>query len=374
MNKSAIVKWAVVLTGLSFFSLALNISWVYKGLERNHRVGLACVLGQILYVTVILLLVRSSEDILFVPMAQFLGEISTTLLLVIPFFCSRKIKVQDRISLHDFREGLNILQCSGSLIFSQLLRLFIFTFDVILLEFLLGEKEVGLYSASYRFCFLLLAVAAAIRVSYIPALIRASAEGREQIRDITRRSIELSSAISAPMVVGGIILAAPLLSMLFGPEYVEGTPAFQLLILSLGFIFISDANQNILLVCDRMKVYMGIVAIAATVNVGLNLVLIPRYGIIGAAFATVTAEALLLFTGLLVIYKFGVRLSLRPIIRPLLAAGMMGLGLISFGTNRDLFLHLGLGFIIYVGSLTLFRGIPQDARLYLENLWYGSKT
>ena len=357
LNKSILVKQVVILTGLSFFSLALDTSWVYKGLERNHRVGLALVSGQILYVAALLYTVKGPQDILWVPISQFLGEGGTAFLLTVPLIPFRKFR-------WDFREGWHMLQNSGFSVLAHLLRMLIFTFDVVLMGFLLTEKEVGLYTASSRFCFLLMNVAAVIRISYIPALTRASIQGIQQIAEVAGHSIELSSVISIPLTIGGVLVAAPLLTTLFGPGYEEGAGAFRLLILSFGLIFFSDVTQNILLVGNRMKMHMGMVAVTAGINVGLNWVLIPCYGLMGAAFTTLLAEILLLLMEFWVVYRMGVRIGLKQVIRPLLAAGVMGLGLIALGSGRALSLYLGVGSILYFFVLAGLRGIPRDLRPY----------
>ena len=249
LDKPPTVKLVLVLTGLSFFSLALDTSWVYKGLEQNRRVGLALILGQILYVGTILLVVKGPEDIMLVPLAQFFGEVSAGLLLAVSILRLGEIKLE-------LREGLSILRSSGFLVLSRLLRTIIFTFDVVLLGFLLGEKEVGLYTAPYRICFLLLTIIDVTYVSYLPAVTRALLHSIKRVEYITKRSVGVSAAIAAPMVIGGIVLAGPLLQAVFGPDYLEGAWAFRLLMLSIGFISIHRAIHNILIVSDRLKVEM----------------------------------------------------------------------------------------------------------------------
>lgn len=61
LDKPPTVKTVVFLTGLLFFPLAIDTSWVYKGLERNRMVGLALVFGQVLYVATILLTVNGNR-------------------------------------------------------------------------------------------------------------------------------------------------------------------------------------------------------------------------------------------------------------------------------------------------------------------------
>ena len=236
-----------------------------------------------------------------------------------------------------------------------------------LLGFLLGERAVGLYTAPYRICFLLYAIALAIHMSYLPVLSRAATRSMEEIAGIAGRSVELSSAISAPMVVGGIILSGPLLKTVFGQGYSEGAGALSLLILSMGFLFIHVAIHNILLVCHRMKTEMWITGIAAGLNVILNIIFIPRFGIIGAAFTTALAEGLILLIGFITVNKIGVRLSLRPVSRPLLASCVMGASLMALGPGWGFAARIGIGFVIYVTVLAGLKGIPQDIREYIRH-------
>src|SRR3989304_3085814 len=77
---------------------------------------------------------------------------------------------------------------------------------MLLRGFLVGGRDVGLYAVPYRFCFLLVAAAAVIHISYLPAFTRACAGGRRELADLAGRSAQLSSALGAPIVIGGIVL------------------------------------------------------------------------------------------------------------------------------------------------------------------------
>ncbi len=134
LDKWQTAELVVLLMSLSLFSLAIDTSWVYKGLERNHRVSVALVLGQTLYVGTLLLFVKDMNDVLIVPLAQFFGEMSTTLLLLIPLLIP--LYRLGGISLN-LQEGWQILRSSGFWTVSRLLRAIIYSFDVVLIGFLL---------------------------------------------------------------------------------------------------------------------------------------------------------------------------------------------------------------------------------------------
>jgi len=345
--------------GLLFFPLALDTSWVYKGLERNRLVGIALVLNQILYVGIVLIVVNEPGDVTLVPLAQLLGEMSAVLMLGLLLFRSGKIRL-------NLREGISILRSSSFWAVSRLMRTLMYTFSVVLLGFLLGEREVGLYTAPYRICFLLVAIAVVIHSSYLPAITRAATQGVEQAGDAAERSVNLAVTIAAPLIVGGVITSASLLQVVFGAEYREGAAAFRFLILSIGFVFILGAVHNILVVYDRLKTEMLIFAITTALNVGLNILIIPRYGLVGAGFVAALAEAVTLLLGLLVMRRIGVRYGLRSVWRPVAASVLMGASLISLGSDRELAIYLAVGGVVYLIALILLRGIPQDARPLLQ--------
>ena len=356
----------ILLMSLSLFALAIDTSWVYKGLERNHRVGIALVLGQILYVGTLLLFVKDINDVLIVPLAQFFGEMIAALLLLIPllipFYRVGGIKL-------NLNGGWEMLKSSGFWTISRLLRAIVYSFDVLLIGFWLGEREVGLYTAPYRVCFLFVALAVAIYTSYLPSITRAFTQNIEQVGEIAGRSINLGATFAAPMVVGGVILAAPLLEFMFGAEYVEGATAFRLLLLSIGFVFIYGGNHNLFIASGRTKTEMKIFLTAAVINIVLNLIFIKSYGINGAAAITVLVEFLTLLMGFYVLYKSGFYLRVwQMILPPVVASILMGLLLWAVNSFESLFVSLAIGGISYLVFLLIFSGMIRGTPQYRQQI------
>ncbi len=362
IDKPLATKLVIVLSGLSFLTLAVDTSWAYKGLERNRPVAISMILGQTLFVVLVLLFVRGPGDVVYVPVAQFTGEVVAASVLTMLLLRVGPVEWH-------FSEGLRILRSSGNLLASQILRTLIFNFDVLLLGFLLGEKPVGLYVAPYRFCFLLLAIAVAIQTSYLPAFTRAAAVGPAALGEITKRAMAFSAAVGAPLVVGGMVVARPLLRAFFGPDYVDGTTAFRLLILSIGLIFLHGHLQNIFLVRDQTFKQMLIIAGGTALNIVLNFLLIPAWGIAGAAASTVAAEGLILVLAWLAVRAMGVCFRFSATLRPVLAAAVMGATLLALRTAENLALSVIVGAAVYAAALVLLRGIPEDTRLGFRCQW-----
>ena len=355
LDKPPTVRWVLLLTGLSFFSLALDTSWVHKGLEHNRRVGIALILRQVFYVGFVLLAIHGPQDVLRVPVIQFICEAGAAI-----WLSASLIRIG--APKFDVRSGFEILVGSRFVTFSRLFRTIIFTTDVVLIGMFLGERAVGLYVAPYRFCFLLLAVSASIHISYRPALARVLKQDKEQLGAIVARSLALASAVGVPMIAGSMVTAAPLLRFLYGQEYIEGAAAFRLLILSIGIFFVNGTIHNLFVVCDGMKIEMCIIACAAVLNIGLNCVLIPWHGLLGAATATLIAMSLILFLGMLAAYKMGLPISLRPVARPILASITMAAVVLALGSGQHLTVYIVVGVFVYALALLLLRGIPEDVK------------
>jgi len=80
--------------------------------------------------------------------------------------------------------------------------------------------------------------------------------------------------------------ARNLLGFFFGPEYMAGARALQILLPGIAFLVIASANQNILVGMGKPKLVTGMIIIAALLNVAINFYAIPAWGIEGAALAT----------------------------------------------------------------------------------------
>jgi len=363
LNKPAIVKLTVALTGFTFLSLAMDTAFVYKGLEKNRLVGFSIVLRESLNVVAILLVVRGIDDIARVPLAQVFGQLSAALVLAIPL-------VRMKRGVPHTRAGLRILRASGPLTVTRLLRTVIHTFSVVILAYFVEERVVGLYAAAYRFCFLAMAINVAVHFSYLPVIVRATRRGEDDVSDLVGRSVELATAIGAPIIFGAGVLAGPLLSALFGVEYAEGAGPFRLLLLSVGFAFVQGSFHNVLLAYVRTGVEMRIVAVGAGLNVGLNVLLIPHFGLTGAAAAVVAGEAAQLMLMFVVVYRLGVRPEFRWALRPLLAAVAMGAFLMFWGHGGPLVVPLAAGGVVYAVTLVALGGVPRDAQWHLRRLFW----
>lgn len=161
--------------------------------------------------------------------------------------------------------------------------------DQIFIRHMIDAEAVGLYSAGVRLVELWNILPALLLGGLYPALLHARNSSEELYRGRMKKLLFVLT-VSGLALAASMSLAAPLLmKYIFGPEFLGGTTALQIYSWSILGTFIGQYVMNILFTDDYRKVLIATNLIPAIVNILLNLLLIPTWGILGAAYATVIA-------------------------------------------------------------------------------------
>ncbi len=225
--------------------------------------------------------------------------------------------------------------------------------DMIMLHWLREARDVGLYAAAYRFLDAVIILAASIGGPFYPRLSSMVGRDPQGIRDLLEGTWKPLLALGLPVMLGTFFLAEPLTHVLFGEQFVEAGVVLKVLILgSLPLIWINIPNQA-LLAADAVLPLARVYGLSVLINVLLNVVLIPRWGPVGAAVATVVCEWLnLVFVVRMVRREFGLSLSYEGLWRYILAAVAMSV-VVWLGRDMSLAVVILLGLVAYAGGLMM---------------------
>jgi O-antigen/teichoic acid export membrane protein len=236
-----------------------------------------------------------------------------------------------------------------------------FQVDVILLSFLKGSFDVGIYSSAYKVLEVLITVPAMFVGLILPSLsFYAAQKNFQRVKRLFQRAFDFLVVMGLPVMAGGIILAQPIMHFVAGDKFAGSEKVLTWILIAVSFIFMSTLMGETLVAFHRQKrlIWQGIVGVA--VNIGLNLLLIPRYSYLGAAAATVVTEGLVL---LLITTVVGKELKLWPnLINPLktvVAVGIMGV-VVYFLRSLNLIIPIAVGSAVYFCLLYLFRIIDKQ--------------
>jgi O-antigen/teichoic acid export membrane protein len=246
--------------------------------------------------------------------------------------------------------------------------------DVMLLSAMRSTAEAAVYTAAARFLVAGEAALHAVVAVISPQISRLLAtEDRAGAKAMYQTSTWWLMTLTWPMFLA-MAVYAPLLLRLFGPSFQEGEAALTILALaSLVSMATGPAGAVLLMAGHSM---LGLVVGSATLvlNLALNLVLIPRYGMTGSAWAWAISIVLANLAGALLLRRLE---RMSPIARgtaivavsSLLAFGALGLAFRwLFGTGLASFVaYAALATAAYVAALHRFRR-ELRFRLFLEAL------
>lgn len=102
---------------------------------------------------------------------------------------------------------------------------------------------------------------------------------------VAKKSTKLIFWTTIPILLGNVILGKQLLYIIYGQEFTIAYPALVFLVIGQFVNSISGATGLFMNMTGKQKIFRNIVSIAAVSNIAINFLLIPQYGIYGAAFA-----------------------------------------------------------------------------------------
>lgn len=177
--------------------------------------------------------------------------------------------------------------------------------DKLMLKWMIGETVVGYYSAAVTICGLSSFVCAAIIDSFRPVIFENRAKSDAAYESSVTQLYSVIIYVSLAQCVGIAALAGVLVNVLYGAAYAPAAPVVLVMVWYTGFSYLGAVRDIWLLGENKQKLLWKINLCGVLCNIGLNLLLIPVWGILGAAAATLTTQ---LFTNVLLGFVFrGIR-------------------------------------------------------------------
>ncbi len=356
-NLPADTKSFLLVVGLSVFTSALNLGWVFQGIERMEITGIARVFESLLYLIGIVLFVKMKGQLDLVAFCFVIAGVVTFVLMSAISFRTFGLF---RISV-DLRWWRDLLKQSVPIGISLFLIQIYYYVDTVMLGFMRSEAEVGYYVSAYKLMLVSLIPAGLILNVFFPLLSR---KDEIHLPDVAKNYVKMMFFIGIPVAVAGILFARELIDLFYGIQYEQAILPFTILMINPLFVFANMAFGNPLLAWDKQRVYMRWIALGAVVNVILNFVLIPSYGMIGAAVATVLTEAAILW-GLHYEFRKNVVVSLFDVAAlPVVWVAVMSC--VVFGLKQ----FIGPEYfvvILILGSLVYVIGVLFTDNLLMKN-------
>jgi O-antigen/teichoic acid export membrane protein len=170
------------------------------------------------------------------------------------------------------------------------------TIDQIMLGQMIGDTAVGIYSAATRLSVIWYFIPAAVVASVFPALLKAKQRSESLYYERLQRLCDLMVILALTVAIPMTFLSEQIVMFLFGPAYEGSGAVLAIHIWASVFVFVGLAGGRWYLAENRQILTLQRTVVGFLLNVLLNLALIPGYGVLGAAIATIVSQG---FVGLL---------------------------------------------------------------------------
>ncbi len=227
---------------------------------------------------------------------------------------------------------------------------------ILLLSTIRGDFETGIYSASWKIIVFFGAIPYSFGRALYPLFSKFSKSDKDVMETAYEYSLRYLLILSIPLTIGLYIIAEDILGILYRGEYRDTVAVFKTMIWTIPFLFMNGSLKMVLWGSDRTKISSKNLAIACIALILGGFLLIPRYGVIGAAASIVLAEMVHFIYNYHSVTSFMQPLDISILWKPYLACGIMALILYApLGI-----IGLPLAVTLYFVVLYLLKGITKE--------------
>lgn len=358
IHKLNIYKSLLLLSSIKIVFMTLGVEWFYTGIEEFKYITIRSFIVQVLSLIYLFIFVKTPDNLYEYAFFTIFSAVGSNLF---NFIHLRKyIRLFDKQSLQPFKHIRYIFTFFGMSLISSLYCVL----DKSMLGFLSNTNEVGYYSAAQKMNNLVIGLVISIGAVFLPRLAVYFKEAeKEKFNLLASEGINIITLLSIPMTVGLFLLAEPVILLICGKDFIPAVSTMKILVFVIFIISITTLiGSQILPAFNKEKYSMLSYGCAALSNIICNFIFIPKYGALGAAFATLIAESVEFIILIICLKKIIFsKIVLINFIESCIASFIMGIGvffiikLVSFNIILQLIIGVIFGIVIYALILIVVR-------------------
>lgn len=244
--------------------------------------------------------------------------------------------------------------------------------DLYLVKALLKDDSLtGIYNAALTVGRIPYYIFYAMTVFLLPMVSKSTADNNfPETQKILAQALRIILILLVPMIILLSIFAKPVLALLYGTAFSDGSQAMSVLVFGVGFLTLFYVLSFAMNGAGKTKTSMAIATFGVLVNAALNYFFILRYGIVGSAIATSIASFLVMGTMLFYLRRdFGVSFPIKSVFRVALAGFHIYIFSLLIPLGNNLFILESIILLgIYFSFLWILREIKKEDLAILQNI------
>jgi O-antigen/teichoic acid export membrane protein len=205
-------------------------------------------------------------------------------------FCVIRNRFGAFVPEFQFMVWKNFLVRSAPIAMGMIFSVLYFRLDIVMLQLMTGEKIVGFYSAAYRLFEVAVVLPHSFMLVIFPTLVEEYDSDQSQFKNRFKKVLVLYSLIGGGIALVLWSFSHEIIRAIYGDKFLLSADILEVLSWVILLFFINFFLSNLLIASGREKINAWNLVGATVLNISLNLILIPNYGAIGAAWATLFCE------------------------------------------------------------------------------------
>lgn len=278
-------KAYIFIQSIAIVMAAIGTDWVNGIFEDYFYITVRYIAIQCLCLLAMFAFVRQPDDIIPYCIISVLATNGGNLINV--FYVRKYAKIRFTFNMDLKRHLLPLL-----ILFVNSIAITIYVnSDITMLGFFESDAQVGVYSFASKIYNLLKQLINAVIVVSVPRIAYIIKNKPEEYKTFINKIFSALNIILLPVIVGMLSMSDSMILLAGGEQYISGDAALKILSIATLFAIYASLFTNCVLIVNRQEKYcLKATVVSAIVNVGLNFILIPWFGMIGAAITTVLAE------------------------------------------------------------------------------------
>ncbi|MGK5094012.1 flippase [Deltaproteobacteria bacterium TL4] len=276
----------IIASGMIFQSFEV-IEFYFQAKVLSKFVSL-CRIAQLLLSSILkIYFVVTGTDIFWFVLVSLLDQVSLAISLLLAYYAQ---KLGGFYKNFDVWEAKRLLKDSWPLVTTSLFIMIYIRIDQVMIKNILGEMDVGIYSAAVRLSEVFYFIPVIIANSLFPAILET--KKRSRILYLARLQMFYTLMVWIAIGIGLImtLMSDHVVTLLYGKAYKSAGLVLKVHIWATVFVFFGTVKGKWILT-ENMQFYSAIcTGLGAVSNIVFNMVLIPHYGVVGASMATIFAH------------------------------------------------------------------------------------
>tara|TARA_B100000686_G_scaffold42013_1_gene43836 strand:+ start:4656 stop:5873 length:1218 start_codon:yes stop_codon:yes gene_type:complete len=190
--------------------------------------------------------------------------------------------------------GWNLLKQSSPIGMGVVFSVLYFRLDTVMLQLMTDERTVGLYNAAYKLFELVLVLPHSLMIVLFPGLVDEFHSQKEKFKVSLKKVLVVYVGVGSIFSLPFFYYSFEVVDLIYGAYFLPSGEILKILATAMVLSFLIFLLSNVLIVSGQEQKNARILVGATLLNLILNLIWIPKYGAIGAAWSTVACEMALI--------------------------------------------------------------------------------